>query len=65
MKQMLTVRETVSRCADDGFHVSEYVLRLWLKQGKIPFVLAGHSKQLVYYKNVVDFLTGSCVKDVG
>lgn len=63
MKQMLTVREAVARLAADGFCVSQYALRLWLKQGKVPFVLAGNSKQLVYYPNLLSFLTGASGKE--
>lgn len=63
MKQMLTVKESVSRCADSGFSISEYALRLWLKQGKVPFVMAGHSKKLIYFPNLLDFLTSGGGKE--
>lgn len=46
-KNVLTVRETVQRSKDEGIAVSEYALRMWLKQKEIPVRYAG-SKALLY-----------------
>lgn len=58
MANVLTVRATVQRSKAEGLPISEYMLRLWIKQGKIPVRYAG-AKQLVYWPNVADFLTCS------
>lgn len=59
MKETLTIRESVARCQAEGLAVSEYALRLWVKQGVVPHVVAGHSKVLVFYPNLRRFLTGA------
>ena len=41
MADVLTVRATVQRAKAEGLPVSEYTLRLWIKQGKIPVRNAG------------------------
>ena len=56
MRQMLNIRESIKQCETDGLTVSEYSLRLWIKQGKVPYVTAGRSKVLIYYPNLVHFL---------
>lgn len=58
MADVLTIRATVQRAKAEGLPVSEYTLRLWIKQGKIPVRNAG-AKQLVYWPNVAAFLTCS------
>lgn len=50
-----TVRECVSWAKQDGFPLSEYGLRLLIKQGKIPVRRIG-AKQLVPFSAVRDFL---------
>ena len=49
MREMLTIRESVARCQAEGLAVSEYALRLWVKQGLVPHVVAGHSKVLIFF----------------
>lgn len=51
-------RTIVKWAEDDGIPLTEYGLRLLIRQGKIPVRRIG-AKQLIYYKNVVDYL--SCV----
>ena len=51
-------RTIVKWAQDDGLPLTEYGLRLLIRQGKIPVRRIG-AKQLIYYKNVVDYL--SCV----
>ncbi len=58
MHQVLTIREAVSRAADDGLPVSEYCLRSWIKQGAIKVRHAGR-KQLLYYPNLIAYITCS------
>lgn len=55
MPQMCTVREAVSRAKAEGYPVSEYALRLWIKQGAFPIRKVGN-KILVFYPNLVSFL---------
>lgn len=59
---MLTIRGTVQRAKAEGIPVSEYSLRLWIKQGLIPVRMAGR-KQLIYWPNVRDYLT--CASGLG
>ena len=59
MKETLTIRESVARCQAEGLAVSEYALRLWVKQGLVPHVVAGHSKVLIFFPNLRKFLTGA------
>ncbi len=59
MREMLTIRESVARCQAEGLAVSEYALRLWVRQGLVPYVIAGHSKVLLFYPNLRKFLMGA------
>ena len=59
MRQMVTIKEGVERCKADNLCASEYALRLWIKQGLIPHVVAGRSKVLIYYPNLYKFLSGA------
>ena len=36
MPNMVTVREAVKRAREDGFPISEYTLRQWIRCGEIP-----------------------------
>lgn len=56
MPDVLTIRETVARAKSEGLPVSEYTLRAWIKCGYVPVVRAG-VKQLVYYPNLVRYIT--------
>jgi hypothetical protein len=53
--QNLTPRETVARLREDGYRVSEYALRSWVRSGAIPVRSIG-KKALIYYPNVLAFL---------
>lgn len=54
-------RTIVKWAQDDGLPLSEYGLRLLIRQGKIPVRKIG-AKNLIFYQNVLDYLmctTGS------
>ncbi|MBQ8355684.1 MAG: hypothetical protein IJY40_08705 [Oscillospiraceae bacterium] len=51
----LTTRETVDRLREDGYRISEYALRSWIRTGAIPARQIG-KKSLIYYPNVLAFL---------
>lgn len=49
-------RTIVAWAAEDGIPLTEYGLRLLIRQGKIPVRKIG-AKNLIYYQNVVDHLS--------
>lgn len=53
-----TIREIQHRLSEEGFHVSTYALRQWIKVGTLPAVYAGN-KALISYASVLNLLTGS------
>lgn len=55
MPSVVTVREAVKRAKEDGFPVSEYTLRQWIRTGVIPVRKAG-TKILIFYPNLVRYL---------
>lgn len=55
MSDVLTVREAVPRAKKDGYCVTEYALRYWIRIGAIPVRKVGQ-KQLLFYPNLVRFL---------
>ena len=55
--QVGTIRQIHQRLRDEGFFVSEYTLRQWVKSGLLPAVFIG-SKALISFANVVDILKG-------
>ena len=55
MPNVVTIREAVQRSKADGMPVSEYTLRLWVKNGAIPVRKVGQ-KVLIYYPNLVRYL---------
>lgn len=55
MRDIVTIREAVTRAKADGLPVSEYTLRGWLKAGEIPSRKAGN-KTLLYYPNLIKYL---------
>lgn len=57
MPQVVTISQAVERAKADGLAVSEYALRRWVKQGKIPVRRVGAGKQLLFYPQLVRFLT--------
>lgn len=55
---LLTPKEVVIRGQLEGYCFSEHALRQWLKAGAIPSRQIGTArKNLVFWKNVVRFLT--------
>lgn len=55
MPNVVTVREAVKRAKQDGFPVSEYTLRQWIRTGVVPVRKAG-TKILIFYPNLVRYL---------
>lgn len=55
MADVVTIREAVTRAKGDGIPVSEYALRMWVKQGAIPARKAGR-KILLFYPNLVNYV---------
>lgn len=55
MPNVVTVREAVRRAKQDGFPVSEYSLRHWIRTGAIPVRRTGR-KILIFYPNLVRYL---------
>lgn len=51
------IRAIHSRLIDEGICVSEYALRLWVKQGLIPAIYTGN-KALISYERVLEILKG-------
>lgn len=62
MPNVVTIREAVQRAKSDGVPVSEYTLRLWVKNGAIPVRKVGQ-KVLIYYPNLVRYLQCKDGKD--
>ena len=56
--QVGTIRQIHQRLRDEGFFVSEYTLRQWVKQGVLPAVFIG-SKALISFANVLKILDQS------
>lgn len=55
MPDVLTIRQAVGRAKDEGYPVSEYSLRAWIRSNQIPTVQAGN-RVLLYYPNLLRFL---------
>ena len=55
MADIISIREAVARSRQDGFPVSEYTLRRWIKTGVIPIRKAGN-KALIYYPNLLRYI---------
>lgn len=55
-----TVQQIVQRLHSDGYHVSEYALRRWIKDGVIPSVHTG-KKFLITYDRVLDYLKAGTI----
>lgn len=62
MPNVVTIREAVQRSKVDGMPVSEYTLRLWVKNGAIPVRKVGQ-KVLLYYPNLLRYLQCEGGKD--
>lgn len=55
MSDVLTIREAVRRCQQEGLPISEYTLRQWVKTGVIPRRKIGN-KVLLYFPNLAAYL---------
>lgn len=55
MPNVLTVAEAVERAKNDGYPISAYLLRRWIKTGAVPVRMAGR-KILIFYPNLISFL---------
>lgn len=55
MPDVLTIRNAVARAKAEGYPVSEYSLRAWVRTHQIPTVQAGN-RVLLYYPNLLRFL---------
>lgn len=53
--QVGTIRQICQRLHDEGYFVSEYTLRRWVKTGVLPAVFVG-SKALISFTNVIGIL---------
>lgn len=51
-----TIRKIHHRLVDEGYQVSEYALRQWIRCGKIPSTHSGNTAYINYDK-VVEYLT--------
>ncbi|MBR2132560.1 MAG: hypothetical protein IJ955_08535 [Oscillospiraceae bacterium] len=51
-----TIRQIHRRLVQEGYGVSEYALRQWVKMGELPAVYAGN-KALISYDNVLTLLS--------
>lgn len=52
-----TISSTLQRLRAENFDLSETALRRFVREGSIPSVMCGN-KALLYYPNVISFLTG-------
>lgn len=55
MPNMVTIRQAVSRLKADGLPLTEYSLRMLIKQKEIPARFIGQ-KALLYYPNIISYL---------
>lgn len=55
MIQVGTIRQVLQELRKNGFQVSEYALRQWVRSGRIPAVYSG-STAYIAYDAVVAFL---------
>lgn len=55
MGDMLKTRACVERAKSEGFQISEYALRQWIRTGAVPARKVGKCF-LIYYPNLVRFL---------
>ncbi len=53
-----TVRQIQRRLQEEGFQITEYALRLWIKDGSLPAVYSG-KKALISYKKVLEIINAA------
>ena len=52
-----TIRQIHRRLVEEGYHVSEYALRQWVRSGQVPAVHSGITAY-INYDMVIALLTG-------
>ena len=50
-----TIRQIHQQLVNNGFHISEHALRIWIKTGVLPAVYSG-SKAFIAYDHVLRLL---------
>ncbi len=55
MSSILTIRECICRLKEDGISISEYALRQWIADGRIPVRKIGN-RSLVYYPILLEYI---------
>ena len=58
MIQFGSIRAVHKALVEDGILLSEYALRMWVKEGRIPAVYSG-KKAYVRYDSVLEYLRGN------
>lgn len=53
-----TVRQIRRQLLENGYQISEYALRLWIKNGSLPAVYSG-KKALISYQKVLDIINAA------
>lgn len=53
-----TIRQIQQRLIQEGYQISEFALRKWVKEGKLPATYAGN-KALISYERVLGILEGA------
>lgn len=54
-----SIAEVHQRLVAEGYHITEYALRLWVKTGQVDAVYSGR-KAFVSYRSVLRFLREEC-----
>lgn len=52
---VLTIRNAVLRARSENFDISEYAVRRWVAEGRLPVLHSGN-RALIYYPSLLDFL---------
>ena len=51
-----TISQIHQRLLNEGYHIREYALRMWIKQQLLPSIPVG-KKKLIRYSDVMAFLS--------
>lgn len=62
MHDIVSIQQAVARARENGIPLSEYALRLWIRQGRVPIRKVG-TKALVSYSRLVSYI--SCEDGMG
>lgn len=52
-----TIHQIHLQLVQDGYHISEYTLRRWIKEGTLSCIYTGN-KALISYNKVLEILNG-------